>query len=343
MKRFFVFISAGAVALSLSSCSSRVPERIQYSGTAMGTVIQQTVYTSARDKTVLEDIQKRLQVLEENRLSWRLETSEIYEINSLAGEEEGVLLSEETAEMLERCLEMNERSEGAFDVTMGPVVRLWNLDSWAAGKESGDFIPPDTTALAEALAHTGSSRLYLSGQDGRLYLPEGMALDLGAVGKGIALDEILNYLRENNEITGATISVGGSILTYGEKPDGTSWRVGIINPFDNSGFIGVLSLKGQWCVSTSGDYERYVEAEGIRYHHIIEPSTGYPADSGLSGVTILSRDGFLSDALSTACFILGREKGMRLAEQYGAEALFVEKDGTVTMTEGMKPFYTESQ
>jgi thiamine biosynthesis lipoprotein len=102
----------------------------------------------------------------------------------------------------------------------------------------------------------------------------------------------------------------------------------------------VLSLDGQWCVSTSGDYERYVEVDGVRYHHIIDPKTGYPADSGVSGVTVLAKDGFLSDALSTACFILGKEEGMALAEKFGALVLFVDRDGTVTMTEEMRQYFT---
>jgi thiamine biosynthesis lipoprotein len=174
-----------------------------------------------------------------------------------------------------------------------------------------------------------------------LSMPEGMKLDFGAVGKGLALDEILAYLTDQEEITGATVSVGGSVLTYGEKPDKSSWKVGIVDPADTSEYIGVLTLDGQWCVSTSGDYERYVEVDGVRYHHIIDPATGYPADSRVSGVTVLTKDGFLSDALSTACFILGQEEGMALAEKYDAEVLFVDKDGNISMTEGMKQYFIQ--
>ena len=129
------------------------------------------------------------------------------------------------------------------------------------------------------------------------------------------------------------------MLTFGEKPDGSDWKVGIANPADPSERIGVLTLEGQWCISTSGDYERYVEADGVRYHHIIDPATGYPADSGVSGVTVLTKDGFLSDALSTACFILGPEKGMALASQYGAEVLFVNRDSSILMSDGMKKYF----
>ncbi|MGN1144872.1 MAG: FAD:protein FMN transferase, partial [Acetatifactor sp.] len=138
---------------------------------------------------------------------------------------------------------------------------------------------------------------------------------------------------------GAVISVGGSVLTYGEKPDGDSWRVGILNPFDTSENLGYLSLTGQWCISTSGDYERFVEVDGIRYHHIIDPATGYPAQSGVSSVTVLTKDGLLSDALSTACFVLGVEKGSRLAEEFDAEVLFVDKSGEMHMSKGMEEYF----
>lgn len=147
-------------------------------------------------------------------------------------------------------------------------------------------------------------------------------------------------LEGQNAVTGAVISLGGSILTYGSKPDGSTWKVGIIDPFDKSSNIGILSLEGQWCVSTSGDYERYVEVDGVRYHHILDPKTGTPAVSDVRGVTVLLKDGLLSDGLSTACFILGPEKGMALAAEYGAEALFILSDGEVVLSEGMEQYYT---
>ena len=115
--------------------------------------------------------------------------------------------------------------------------------------------------------------------------------------------------------------------------------MGIVNPFDTAESIGILTLEGSWCVSTSGDYERYVEVDGVRYHHILDPKTGAPAVSDVRGVTILMKDGLLGDGLSTACFILGPEKGMALAARYGAEALFVMADGRFEMSDGMKDVF----
>lgn len=333
----------------------------QYADTAMGTVVQQSIY--AEDEAAAEEFagqaMEALAGLEGERISWRMDTSEVYHANASAGGEEGFLLSEELSELLGGCQILWERSGGAFDVTLGAAVRLWDIDKWAAGEAVEDFAPPSEEELARALATCGSQRMRLMEGDSviealhaegstpvkgplRLFLPEGMQLDLGAVGKGFAMEELGGLLEERPDVTGAVISLGGSILTYGGKPDGSPWRVGIVNPFDTSDSIGVLTLEGQWCISTSGDYERYVELDGVRYHHILDPKTGAPALSDVRGVTILMKDGLLSDGLSTACYILGPEKGMALAGQYGAEALFVMADGGLELSDGIKRYFTEN-
>ena len=340
MKKFFVVATVCLTAVFCCGCGEKQTHKMQSVDTAMGTVIQQNIYTTDSGSKDTEEILALLSGLEEQELSRRLDTSEVWKVNDSAGLEEGSMLSSELAEILERCLNVWQQSEGAFDVTLGPVVSLWDIDGWAAGEREGSFSLPEDRLLRDALGRCGSGKIQL--KDRRIFLPEGMMLDLGAVGKGIGLDRILDYLEENEEITGAIISVGGSVLTFGEKPDESTWKVGITNPADTSANIGVLSLEGQWCISTSGDYERYVELDGVRYHHIIDPATGYPADSGVSGVTVLAKDGFLSDALSTACFILGPEKGMHLAERYGAEVLFVSRDGRVQMSEGIKKYFHKS-
>ena len=246
---------------------------------------------------------------------------------------------------------MSEDSQGALDITIGETVQLWNIDEYAAQSDSAEggsaqggsaedgmsFRVPDRADIEATLSRCGYRKVRL--EEGRIYLPEGMSLDLGAVGKGVACDKVLEYLKEQTSVQGAVISIGGSILTYGQKPDGSAWRVGIIDPRDTSSYMGSLVLEDEWCVSTSGDYERYVEKDGVRYHHIIDPSTGYPADAGLISVTVLSKDGCLSDALSTACFVLGAEKATALLEEYDAYGVLVEKDGNVILTPGMEKFY----
>lgn len=345
MKRFFWMAVLLGMCISFGGCGAETPERVQSVDTAMGTVIQQSIYKVGKDADNAGEIMELIRSLEEDLLSRRLETSEVYAVNQSAGSPEGQIISEELARMLEQCLEMTDHSDGAFDVTLGPVIRLWDIDGWAAGLEEGEFQIPSEEELTRALALCGSRKMRLERGESaaRLYLEEGMELDLGAVGKGLALTEVLAYLKEHSAISGAVISVGGSVLTYGEKPDGAGWRVGVADPREPASNLGVIVLEGQWCVSTSGDYERYVEAGGIRYHHILDPATGYPADSGLCSVTVVTKDGLLSDALSTACFVLGREKGMELARLYGAEAMFISSDGSISMTPGMEAIFQPAQ
>lgn len=340
MKKYFVTAMGVLLLLCCGGCGSPKTEQAKNIDTAMGTVVQQNVYATENAETAVSDISEILRRLEEDELSRRLDTAELYAINETAGEPAGIEVSVEMSQLLDRCLDVWRESDGALDVTIGAVVGLWDIDSWAGEGRDAVFTLPTDTELQGALSSCGGDKLRK--QERILYLPEGMQIDLGAVGKGIALERILAYLEEHENITGAIISVGGSVLTYGQKPDGSCWRVGVTDPADTAANIGTLKLEGQWCVSTSGDYERYVEVDGVRYHHIIDPATGYPADSGVAGVTILSRDGFLSDALSTACFILGTERGIPLAEHYGAEALFVGRDGSITMTDGMREYFESS-
>lgn len=353
----------------MTGCSRTSPKHLTDTDTAMGTVIIQQIYmeTAPRgfaasapkeEEDITEEVLALIRKLETETLSKRVKESEISSINEEAGKGCAVPLSPGMEAILSQCLEISRASGGAFDITIGEVAGLWDIDTWAAmdgcSAMDGDTILnsgaaadalnnhptqyelPDKDELSKALTFTGYEKLTLENQSIRM--PEGMSLDLGAVGKGIALDEILTLLQER-EVSGAVISVGGSILTYGEKPDKSPWRVAIADPDDRTGSIGVLTLTGQWCISTSGDYERYVEVDGIRYHHLIDPATGYPARSGLSSVTILTKSGFLSDALSTACFVLGEEKGMELAKQYAVEAIFVREDGSISMTEGMQAYF----
>lgn len=344
MKRFFRGLLTGlvlALTLFLSSCGQGAQE-LRSVDVAMGTVIQQTIYVTGKGSQT-ENILHLIQKLEEETLSWRLETAELFQVNQYAGSGKWLELSEKLSRILEQCQKLMEETAGAFDVALGPVARLWDIDGWAGGQRTGVFQVPEALVLEQALAQCSFEQLNLQFLPGEkcaiVSLEEGAAIDLGAVGKGLALDEIFSYLEAEKKVMGAVVSVGGSVLTYGKKPDGTAWRVAIADPHDPSVNLGVLTLTGQWYISTSGDYERYVESDGVRYHHILDPSTGYPADSGLSSVTVLADNGLLSDGLSTACFVLGREKGMLLAQRYGAEALFVEKDGDIFMTPGMAALF----
>ena len=200
---------------------------------------------------------------------------------------------------------------------------------------------PDNTALNEERLEPTDKKTNTDESISSIYIEDQCTLDLGAVGKGIACDVAQNYLKQQKEVSGAVIAVGGSILLYGSKVDGTNWNVAVQNPRGKDGeAMGVLSLSGTTNVSTSGDYEKYFMQNGKRYHHILDPSTGYPAESSLISVTVVSDNGLLSDGLSTACFVLGKEKGERLLETYGAEGVFIDQNKKVTVTKGLKDKFT---
>lgn len=335
-------------AFFLGGCGQRT-ECEKNVDTAMGTVISQTVYLTGKsiistknemDWKITYVVLQKLNDLEQKELSWRLESAEVAQINAAAGGGQ-IPVSPAMAGWLERCLQVSADSEGAFDVSIGRLSRLWDIDTWAAATDPEDYELPGQEEIAQALATAGWQKILLEQQvDGdSVSIPAEMQLDLGAVGKGVALDEIRKTLEDHPEVSGAVISVGGSILTYGRKPEGGAWQIAVTDPLDPSDSVGVLTLDGGYCVSTSGDYERYVEVDGVRYHHILDPRTGLPARSDVAGVTIVTTDGFLSDALSTACFVLGQQEGIKLLEKYDAEGLFVDHEGTITMTEGMQQYF----
>jgi thiamine biosynthesis lipoprotein len=305
-------------------------EKVTHVDFAMGTVINETIYTTGDDVT--GDIILELISLENDLLSWRVEESQIAMVNKEAGNPDGVNVSDTTREYLETVLEVSKRSGGALDPTIGKISRLWDI-----GGENPRV--PSDSEIQELLEGVGYEDIVIKGNN--IYLSENSSIDLGAVGKGIGADAAYAYLKQHEEIQGAVISVGGSLVTYGTKPDESLWSVAITNPRkEEEGHMGVLALEGGYFVSTSGDYEKFLEKDGIFYHHILDPKTGYSARSGLISVTIICDNGLLSDALSTACFVLGLEKGMELAESYHAEAVFIDDAGQVHMTEGIKDKFT---
>ena len=320
-------------ALFLGGCGQQT-ECENSIDTAMGTVISQTVYVTGNsptatngktDEKVTDVVLQKLNDLEQQELSWRLDSAEVAKINATAGKGP-IQVSAAMAGWLKRCLQISEQTGGAFDVSIGKLSRLWDIDTWAAADDPQDYELPEREEIEQACALAGWKQMILEQRTNStvVSIPAGMQIDLGAVGKGVALDEIRKTLEEYPEVSGAVISVGGSILTYGNKPEGGTWQI---------------AVAGGYCVSTSGDYERYVEVDGVRYHHILDPRTGSPARSDVAGVTIVTKDGFLSDALSTACFVLGSEEGQKLLEKYDAEALFIDHAGTITMTEGMQQYF----
>lgn len=295
----------------------------------MGTSFHGTVYGGKKD--VLPELAKELRSLETERLSWREETAEIAKINFLDGKEPYENISVELSGYLTDILDIADRSGGALDPTIGNISRLWDF-----GGASERL--PEQEEIDKFLEETGYEKLQVS--ENSIFVPKGVSLDLGAVGKGIGADRAADFMKKQDGIEGAVIALGGSIALIGRKPDRSPWNLAIADPRGEEGeILGLLKLSGEQFVSTSGDYEKYFEVDQKRYHHILNPKTGYPAESGLISVTVVCESGLKSDGLSTACFVLGLERGMELLKEYGAEGVLVDEEKNVYITEGLKTLF----
>ena len=329
MGRLWKKLAAFLLAGGLTGCSASAEEMqqpVERSLFAMNTYMTFTAYG--------EDAQAALQEAEECIQQveglWSVtdEDSEIYQANHSGGQP--VTVSEETAEIISFALEMAQRTGGALDPTIYPVLTAW-------GFTTDSKQVPSQQQIAQLLEQVGYDRIQINGSE--LTVPDGMELDLGAVGKGYTADLVTEILRRHG-VTSALISLGGNIQAIGSRPDGSDWRLGIRAPWE-SGNLGVLTVSDA-AVVTSGGYENYFDDEqGNIYWHILDPSTGYPADSGLQSFTIVGREGKMCDALSTALFVMGAQS----AEQYwrengGFEMLLVTDSGEILITEGIAENFT---
>ena len=364
MKRRITILLAAAALLvgGGAGCAASEPERL--TTYAMGSVVQQTVYGS-EGQEVAAQAASSIQELE-NRISWRVEGSAVARLNAGAGNDK----CDAYDDLLLTARGLAEETDGAFDPTIGPVTRLWDFD--------GEPHVPDPKELAAALELVDYQRLR-SGfaceeqEDGSnftygtMYLETpGMAVDLGALGKGAACDAALSGYEamrrlHPGSVTGAVIAVGGSVAVFGQKPDKTPWRVAVRDP-KTDGTLGEIEMNSGY-VSTSGSYEKTFTENGKTYHHILDPSTGYPAESGLVSVTVWMtgkegagstglnarsqtggiayyNHGAAADALSTACFVLGVKDSLPVLEKFGAEAIFITEDDEIYCTDGIREAFT---
>lgn len=261
----------------------------------------------------------------EAMLSKNRQDSDVWRLNHAQGER--VQVSEETRAILSMAQEVSEASHGWFDVTIAPASALWDFKAEAPAL-------PEAAALAEAAALVDYTQVTIAPAGVRL--GEGQSIDLGGIAKGYVADALVSFLADRG-VTDALVNIGGNVKALGQNERRGPWQVAIQDPAGQYGSgVGVVSLPSGYSLVTSGVYERGFDLDGIRYHHILDPHTGYPIQNGVLSVSILAKSSLLADALSTACFALGVEGGLPLATSYGAEAYFILEDGNTTYTEGME-------
>lgn len=329
IRQFLAVLLLLLTALSGCGRTNLEAQEAENSFFAMNTYMTFTAYGEGAEDA-LADARVRV---EEVEALWSVtdEGSEIYRANHSGGEP--VNVSEETAELVSFALEMAEKTDGALEPTIYPVLRAW-------GFTTDTKQVPSQEEINALLGDVGHEKITLDGT--LLTVPEGMELDLGAVGKGYAGDLAAEAVRARG-IECAILSLGGNIQAVGSRPDGTDWRVGLRSPWED-GTLGVLRVSDQ-AVVTSGGYENYFEDEdGNVYWHILDPETGYPAKSGLLSVTIICPQGRLGDAFSTALFVMGPQKAEEYWRENGDfEMILVTEEGEILITEGVADHFTLSE
>lgn len=303
------------LCLSLTACASDGPAETEIF--AMDTYMRLRIWG---DRELLSDTVDEIRRLE-GLFSVTDEKSEIFLLNR----DLQAALSEDTAEILTQAIALSERTGGAFDPTVYPLVSAW-------GFTSGEPHIPTQDELNVLLPSVDAAHLRLDGSNAAL--TDGAQLDLGGIAKGYTAQKCLELLSEKGVQT-AMLSLGGNVQTLGSKPDGKPWVIGIANPEEPTEAIATLTFNGSIAIVTSGGYQRYFDLDGARYHHILDPQTGMPAETGLASVTVLTQDGTTADALSTALFVLGMEKSVELwRESDDFEAIFITQDRKIFATKG---------
>ena len=289
---------------------------------AMDTYMTVTAYGDNAQKGVADAVAE-IQRLD-NLLSIGKEDSEISKLNKSGC----AALSDDTAVMVTKALDLYKSTGGAFDITVLPLMELW-------GFTTQEYYVPTEDEIQSTLQRVGADKLTWDESTKTLTLGDKQEIDLGGIAKGFTSSRIMEIFKKDG-VTCGMVSLGGNVHLLGTKQDGSAWRVGIQDPNNTDDMLGVLEAN-DCAVITSGAYERNFEKDGVTYHHIIDPATGKSSNSGLTSVTIVSKDGTLADGLSTSLFVMGKDKAIAYWKQHADEfdTILVDKDRNVYITEGI--------
>ena len=336
---FSLFTSYFLLLTFLCTCTPQKEKIYRKSKILMDTFVTITVVSNSKDRaenainTAFSEIEKL-----EKLSNFFSSESEVSRINKNAGIS-GVRVSPDILDMLNKAITVSEKTEGSFDVTIGPVISLYDFHK---------KIKPEESAVKKNLSLVDYRELIIDRNRSTAFLRKtGMLIDLGGIAKGYAADKAVETLKRKG-INSGLVSVAGDIKAFGLKPDGKPWNIGIRNPRISSntplvkggkgGFsddiMATLELKDM-AISTSGDYERFFIIDGRRYHHLLSPKTGYPAE-GCQSVSVITKEGAFTDAFATGVFILGPEKGIKVLEKLGFDGIIVDSQGKVHTTPNIR-------
>ncbi|MEA1911756.1 MAG: FAD:protein FMN transferase [Spirochaetota bacterium] len=327
MNKFKLFLLLSVTLIIMISCNGNSVKPYTETSFAMGTVCSITLYEK-NDDFCFDDVFSIIKEIEK-KMSPVILNSEVSAINSHAAIKP-VKVSKDTYYVIKEGIKYTNLPESRFDITIGPLVSLWGI-----GTEKQNI--PEPNLIKEVLPLIGSQYIKLKDTNRSIFLEnKSMAIDLGGIAKGYASDIVRDFLIEEG-FTKGIINLGGNVLTFGLKAPGTLWKIGIQNPVNSRGnYIGTLEIE-ESAVVTSGIYERYFEVDGKRYHHILDPATGYPVNNNLLSITIVTPSGIEADAWSTLAFSAGLVKGLELLElAENIEGIFITKNKKIYVSSGLK-------
>ena len=329
----WAFLAVTLLALIWTALSQHAVYKIQITD-ALDTVSEITVATEKNGNVILQQCKAYIEKMD-RLFSVNHPESDVSALNKAAGNGRMIEISADTARILARAKEYAVETNGFFDVTIGALVDLWN----EADEEEMLPLPEDISAAIHTIDYQ-SLQVDLEKNQARLE-KTGQQITLGGIGKGYITDGLVSLLLAEG-VESALINLGGNTYALGKKTEFSRWRVGIQDPNDPQRLVGTVLAEDQ-CVITSGDYQRYFEIDGERYHHIMNPNTGMSSNSGLKSVTIIAKDATLADALSTACFVLGYSEGANLVAEYeDVQAIFVTDSNTVYYSKDLEEIFTRS-
>ena len=324
IKKAILFFILLALGLSLSACVE-YPEYVTDSVFGLDTVI--TIKVAGQDNAE-ENMEKCWELIAslDKKLSKTSDSGDVANVNS----KDHAVLSEEGFAVLARAIELSSLTGGAFDPTLGTLISLWDV--------TGNARVPSDAEIADALSHTGADKLTLDPDALTVSRSDpALKVDLGGAGKGYVCQRAVEYLSGFGGY--GLVSFGSSIGVFGKKADGADWNIAVTDPYDPANVVGYISIPNGY-ISVSGDYERYAEIDGVRYGHIIDPSSGRPVDNGVHSVVVWTRNGEEGDVISTALFVLG-EDGIEFLRSAGLEfEAYIISDRGETKTEGMEKMFT---